>query len=173
MPQAAIYEMDEERDRKTCLSLDHKVTGANRELAQWLLDHPRYSAPQVAEWLGCGDERIRRLRIWAKDGFEGSPQSRSRTGHKTSSPRDGVLETNDNPETEDQIENRNEDPEMVEDADQVATNALDTIKRQSAVAKAYRKVFQVSSLDRAAKEEVRSAIAELISKWQSVQRLLG
>jgi hypothetical protein len=32
-----------ERDRKTCLSLDSKVTEASRELAQWLLDHPRYS----------------------------------------------------------------------------------------------------------------------------------
>ena len=33
MHTAAIIEMDAERDRKTCVSLDLKVTGANRELA--------------------------------------------------------------------------------------------------------------------------------------------
>jgi hypothetical protein len=37
-------EMDEERARKECLALDLKVAGANRELAQWILDNPRWSA---------------------------------------------------------------------------------------------------------------------------------
>jgi hypothetical protein len=40
----------EERDRKTCISLDAKATGAERELAQWLLDHPGYSGADVAGW---------------------------------------------------------------------------------------------------------------------------
>ena len=38
---AQIVEMDQERDRKTCLSLDLKVTGSNRELAQWCLNSSR------------------------------------------------------------------------------------------------------------------------------------
>ena len=70
---AQIVEMDQERDRKTCLSLDLRVTGANHELGQWLVDHPRYSAPVVAGWLGCGETRIKELRRWAAGGFIGAP----------------------------------------------------------------------------------------------------
>jgi hypothetical protein len=58
-PTAVIIEMDEERDRKACIALDLKVTAANRELAQWLLDHPQYTAPQAAAWLGRGRSRIK------------------------------------------------------------------------------------------------------------------
>jgi hypothetical protein len=50
-------------------SLDLKVIGADRKLAQWLLNHPKYSAPVVAGWLGCSEGRIRQLRKWASDGF--------------------------------------------------------------------------------------------------------
>jgi hypothetical protein len=70
-PTAVIIEMDEERDRKACIALDLKVTAANRELAQWLLDHPhiprRRLPPGLAaagagsrssglghEWVCCG-----------------------------------------------------------------------------------------------------------------------
>jgi hypothetical protein len=75
----AIIEMDKERDRKTCIALDQKVAGANRELAQWLLDHPRYAGAAVASWLGCEKRRIERLRKWAKNGFdERGPQARRR-----------------------------------------------------------------------------------------------
>jgi hypothetical protein len=35
-PELIYTETDAERDRKTCIALDQKVTGANRELAQWL-----------------------------------------------------------------------------------------------------------------------------------------
>lgn len=70
---AQIVEIDQERDRKTCLSLDQKATGANRELAQWCFDHPRYSQRVIAAWLGCKHTRIFRLRKWAASGFEGLP----------------------------------------------------------------------------------------------------
>jgi hypothetical protein len=45
-----VDEIDEieQRDRKICISLDRKVSGANHELAQWLIDHPRYSQRVVA-----------------------------------------------------------------------------------------------------------------------------
>jgi hypothetical protein len=49
---AAVIEMDVERDRKTCIALDLKVTGANRELAQWIVNHPQYTHKTIAEWLG-------------------------------------------------------------------------------------------------------------------------
>jgi hypothetical protein len=39
-----------ERDREACIALDQKVTSAERELAQWLANHP-YPDPIVAEWL--------------------------------------------------------------------------------------------------------------------------
>ena len=70
---AEIIEVDAERDRKICVSLDLKVIGANRELAQWLIEHS-YSNREVAGWLGCrpqsraaftkmGKRRLRRHRI--------------------------------------------------------------------------------------------------------------
>ena len=43
-PTVVIIEMDEERARKECLALNLKAIGANRELAQWLLDNPRWPA---------------------------------------------------------------------------------------------------------------------------------
>jgi hypothetical protein len=60
----------------------------------------------------------------------------------------------------------------VEAAEHVAENVLDTIKRQAAVANAYRKIFKVSSFDKEANVEIRSAIEALISKWQAAYRLV-
>ena len=68
-PTVVIIEMDEERDRKACLALDLKVAGANRELAQWLLDHPQYTGAHVARGVGSGETKIKRLRHWAQSGF--------------------------------------------------------------------------------------------------------
>jgi len=68
-PTAVIIEMDEERARKECLALDLKVAGANRELAQWLLDHPQYRAAHVARGVGSGETKIKQLRRWAQSGF--------------------------------------------------------------------------------------------------------
>jgi hypothetical protein len=76
-PLAAVIvdEIDEieQRDRKICISLDRKVSDANRELAQWLIDHPRYSQRVIASWLGCKHTRIFYLRKWATNGFQGMP----------------------------------------------------------------------------------------------------
>jgi len=65
-----------------------------------------------------------------------------------------------------------EEVSEVEAAEQVATNVLDTIKRQTAVANAYRKIFKASSFDKEAKAEIRSAIEALMSKWQAALRLV-
>jgi hypothetical protein len=51
-------------------ALDLKVRECERELAQWLIDHPQYSAPVVAGWVGCGETRIKQLRRWAQAGFD-------------------------------------------------------------------------------------------------------
>jgi hypothetical protein len=81
----AFIESDIERDRKECVRLDLKVSGANRELAEWVANHS-YSNVEVAGWLTCNESRIRKLRKWAKEGFVGfydkthptkSPQSPS------------------------------------------------------------------------------------------------
>jgi hypothetical protein len=68
------------------LPMDLKVTGANRELAQWLLDHDKYSAPIVAGWLGCGVTRIKELRVWAKGGFVGSVSRRNERARNDARP---------------------------------------------------------------------------------------
>src|SRR5262249_35033664 len=46
----ANAECERDRDREACIALDQKVTSAERELAQWLANHP-YPDPIVAEWL--------------------------------------------------------------------------------------------------------------------------
>jgi hypothetical protein len=104
-PVAQIYEMDTERDRKECLTLDQKVRGANRELAQWVLNHS-YTNVEVAKWLTCNESRIRRLRKWAKEGFVGvydkthptkSPQSASTPNHPLKS-KDNSIPTEEEAE---------------------------------------------------------------------------
>jgi hypothetical protein len=91
-------------------ALDLKVTGANRELAQWLLDHPRYSGVVVAAWLGCGKTRIKGLRQWATNGFNGSPfdsknKPDGRRNHDAAARRGrGPLKTKDNSESNDDFE---------------------------------------------------------------------
>lgn len=78
MAIVAVYENDEERDRKTCIALDQKATASQRELAEWILDHPRYPGRRIAEWLQCGETRVRQLRQWANEGFVGLPHSRKK-----------------------------------------------------------------------------------------------
>jgi hypothetical protein len=50
-----------------------KGVKTSRELAQWLMDHPRDSNREVASWRGCSYARIGYLRRWATGGFHGSP----------------------------------------------------------------------------------------------------
>jgi hypothetical protein len=70
----------ENADRQKCIAvdaeviaLDAKAIDSAREFAQWLVDHPHYSAPVIAEWLNCEESRIKSLRQWAKGGFQGPP----------------------------------------------------------------------------------------------------
>jgi hypothetical protein len=42
----------------------------SREFAQWLADHPQYTAETVAGWIGCDEAYIEDLRAWAKNGFD-------------------------------------------------------------------------------------------------------
>jgi hypothetical protein len=157
-----VDEIDEieQRDRKICISLDRKVSSANRELAQWLLDHPRYSGKMVAGWLGCEERRVQRLRVWAKKGFDArGPQARN-----PAAPPDGRLKSFEN--------DAFEPDDDIEDSAVVLTNILDSIKHQRAVAEAYRKILKVSPFDREAKEQISDAIMSLIKKWRSVQTSL-
>jgi hypothetical protein len=170
---AAIYEMDHERDRKICISLDLRVTGANHELAQWLLDHPRYQGEVVAAWLGCHERRIQRLRAWAKEGFVGSPYDKSNAGRlRPTSTSDEPLETNDNSEPDD---DQAVDDEANETAppDQIEDNILYVIQRINANAKASNKILRASALDREAAERISTAIERMIEKWRSIQSTLA
>lgn len=169
---AAIFEMDEERDRKTYIALDLKSTGNLREQAQWLLDHPRYTQRTVAGWVGCDHTRIFYLRKWAARGFEGSPFGKSnkpdsrQTGHGGAARHQGPLETNENSETGEGAATEIADPETVED------NALYTIQRINEHARIFKKLFKASSFDREAKERISTAIDRLIEKWRSTQATL-
>lgn len=162
---AAIIEMDVERDRKACVALDLKVTGANRELAQWIADH-RYPNTRIAEWLGCSEARIRRLRDWAEEGFNGLPNSR----YKRSSPA-----TNDplkSQENSGPIAPEEDDESQIESPQVIKENLLDTVSRHSAWAVAFRRFFKLSSFDEETEKEISSAIDQLISKWRAAQAAL-
>jgi hypothetical protein len=52
----------------------------------------------------------------------------------------------------------------------IKSNIFDTIAHVEAMAKAYKKVLAVSTLDQASKDEVSAAIGALIKAWQSLQR---
>ena len=170
MPECAIIEFDIERDRKTCISLDARVAGANRELAQWLMDHPRYTGETVAGWLGCGPSRIKDLRTWAKEGFEKTPTQKRKeranyfTGSELAGRSSGqqVLKSQENFGEED----------LVEDPRQVMSTMLETISRQKAIAESYRKICKVSSFDPETEVRLNKAIVGLISKWRSIQATL-
>lgn len=166
-----IVEIDQERDRKTCISLDLKVTGANRELAQWLLDHPRYSGGMVGNWLGCSARRIERLRKWAQEGFVDLPNSRWKRNATPAS--DAPLKTNDNSESEDDF-----DPETGEVVDNVAApevledNILHAIGGMNENARIFNKLLRASALDREAADRISTAIDRAIAKWRSIQSTL-
>lgn len=161
----AIIEMAEERDRRDCIALNSKVEGANKELAQWLVDHPSYPNTAVAGWLGCDETRIRRLRKWAANGFIGLHQPQH--PRNSASPPNEALKTNDNFQ-DDELEPSDE----VEDPTQILTNILDSIKHAKAVAEAYRKILKSSPFDREAKAQIYNAINQLIVKWRNVQSAL-
>jgi hypothetical protein len=74
---AAIFDMDVERDRKECIRLAQKSVGADRELAEFLLNHPQYTSIEIAGWTGDSERRIQRLRAWARGGYAGLPSDAS------------------------------------------------------------------------------------------------
>lgn len=164
-----IVDLDIERDRKTCVALDLKATGANRELAQWLLSHPYYTALVVADWLSCHPVRITRLRRWAKDGFI-EPSHQSRYAAKKSSSTNQPLESLDNSDPDGQEaeigSSEVADPATIED------NALYTIQRINEHARVFKKLFKVSSLDRETRDRIITAIERMIQKWRSTQATL-
>jgi hypothetical protein len=169
--EAAIIEMDVERDRKTCVALDLKVTGANGELAQWLLDHPRYSAPMVADWLDCGVTRVKDLRVWAQSGFDPNShpnKKRQDRGHRRIS---GGEELNplDNSESNDA---ETHDSDDVADAATVEHNVLYTLARMNEHARMFKRFFKLSSFDREAEARISAAIDRMIQKWRSTQATL-
>src|SRR5262249_40068638 len=63
--------------------------------------------------------------------------------------------------------------DLVASPEVIKSNALDTIDRHYAVARAYKKIFKVSSLDQAARNEVSAAIGRLITMWQSSRTVLA
>jgi hypothetical protein len=165
---AQIVEMDHERDRKTCLMLERKVTGANRELAQWLLDHPRYSAPVVAGWIGCSDTRIKRLRRWAEGGFVGAPSNdekrKQREGRHHGA--DAPLESLDDSESDDDLDADIAAPEVLID------NIMHAIGGINENARIFNKFLKVSALDREAATRIIAAIDKMMGKWRSIQSTL-
>lgn len=175
---AQIVEMDQERDRKTCVTLDLKVTGANHELAQWCFDHPRYSQRVIAGWLGCDHTRIFHLRKWASNGFDGSPfdsknkPDSRRPDHSGGARHQSPLKTNDNSDAVEHdadgvvIEDEIAAPEQIED------NILYAIQRINENARAFSKILRASALDREAVERINTAVDRMIQKWRSIQSTL-
>jgi hypothetical protein len=166
----AIIEQAEERDRRECIALDQGVSGANRKLGQWLIDHPSYPNTVVAKWLDCSETRIRYLRKWARAGFPHKPFDRLNQprGEESKAPTNRPLKTHDNFQEDD----FDADYENVEDPKTVLKNVLDTVNGSKALAEACRKVCNVSPFDREAKAEIYNAINLLIVKWKIVQSTL-
>lgn len=166
MPEAAIIEMDEERDRKTCIALDQKVSGANRELAEWLINHPRYSNRVIGKWLGCPNSRISYLRKWARAGFVGSPFGReNKPVSKPDHPGDQrPLKTNDYFDEDGEIiegdDDHQEDPAgfivaVIKNAKEKADIAIRNLP---------------SAVDEGERAQIVEAIDALIRRWESVKR---
>lgn len=161
-PSAAVFEMDTERDRKTCVALDLKVDGANRELAQWLADHPRYSLKTVAGWLSCGKTRIGDLRQWAQSGFSKDKHPTATRMLRFRNSGNETLKSQDNLD----------DSEEVADAATVEDNALHALARMNEHARIFKKFFKLSTFDAEAKIRISNAIDRMIGKWRSTQATL-
>lgn len=168
---AQIVEMDQERDRKTCVSLDLKITGDTRELAQWIADHRgRYSTMQIAGWLGCSDTRIKRLRTWAEGGFKGAPNYSEQRRQEYQKNRhlgaEGALKTNDNSKSDEDTDPEITEPGVLED------NILHAIGGMNENARIFNKLLRVSALDREAVVRINTAIDRMMGKWRSIQSTL-
>ncbi len=156
------FETEIERDRRDCISIDARVTGVNRELAQWLVNHPQYSARVVATWLGCGPSRVGDLRRWAAGGFQknSTQERRERRDNRRSDRRAGQ-------EPQKSQENLEEETFVANPAD-VEKNLRFMLERHRAGAEACRKIVKVARLEDGACEGIRIAVKRLISKWKAV-----
>lgn len=164
-----IVEMDQERDRKTCVQLDLKVTGANRELAQWIADHRgKYTSIVIASWLGCSDRRIRYLREWAEGGFKELPRStQNRKEQRRNGGSTATLKSLDNFEDEDSEGIEVAEPEMIED------HVLHFIKGVNENFRVFKKVIRASALDREAVGRISTALDRMMSRLRSFQSTLA
>ena len=164
-PTAVIIEMDEERARKECLALDLKVAGATRELAQWLLDHPQYTAAQVARGVGCGETKIKQLRRWAQSGFSDEKHPKAvRRGFEDNYKRDRRAETA-------RQRAAREDAEIAE-PETIEANLHHYMLRMNNFARMFRDHFRLSAFDREAETRIVAAIDRTIEKWRSTQAII-
>ncbi len=179
IPALHIVENDLERDRKECIHLFARVTGANRELAQWLLDHSRYTGTTVAGWLGCGQTKIYNLREWAQGGFKDEDEPSAKRLARADSRRaeTSALKSQENSEDEDEDElvkdiiGSDDSPEVAP-PEEVVKNLLYSIERQLEITRAYKRILRASSLGEGMKGEVSDALGTLITLCQSLQRAL-
>ena len=89
-------------------------------------------------------------------------------GKPTSRPSPSKLPTPDEVRSEsDDEDSEVADPATVED------NALYTLARINEHAKAFKKIFKLSSFDRETEERISTAIDRMISKWRSAQATLN
>lgn len=171
-----IVEMDQERDRKTCITLYQKSANSNRDWAKWLLDHPAYSQREVARWVGCSPSNIAYLRKWAANGFNGSPfdannKKDSRERHDVVAPSDHLsLESLDNSEFD--FEDDADDGSKVAAPEVVIDNLLHSIGGMNESARVFNKVLKDSVFDREAVTKINAAIDRMIKKWRSIQSTL-
>jgi hypothetical protein len=169
----ALVESVEARDRRDCVELYTRADGSNRDFAQWLLDHKSYPNTVVAEWNGCSENKIRKLRAWAKNGFKDSPYQADLDRESTRSSNQ-PLKTNDD-FSDDDFEPGGEVVDGiggVADPAHTLKNALDSISGAKAVAEAWRKILKATPFDSEAKAEICNAITLLIAKWRTVQTTL-
>jgi hypothetical protein len=172
---AQIVEMDRERDRKACIALDLKITGANHELAQWIANkRGTYTIPEIARWLGTSESRITRLRKWAEGGFVGGPHDDDTERRKSKPPLsvEDSLKTNDNSESDDGSDDDDSDDSEIAAPEQIEDNILYAIQRINENAGVFTKILKASALDREAVARIDTAIDRMMGKWRSIQSML-
>lgn len=171
----AIIRSEEEHDRKECVALATRADGSNREWADWANKHS-YTNATLAQWTGWSKSKVTYLRMWAANGFLGSPfdrnnQPRSRSGQE---PDQEPLKTKDNfTDTPKPDEDEDEDGfGGVEDPAAIVSNVLDSISGAKSLFEAWRKTFTASAFDREQKAQLYNAINLLIAKLRKVQSTL-
>ena len=170
--EQVIAELEIERDRKECVKSDLIASGANRELAQWLRNHPAYSAVVVAEWLACSTNRIKVLRRWAESGFvEDMHPTTYRKRVKEKYQRAAKIVDSQNRQFQ-EIAKPLESLDEIADAATIEDNVLYSIQRMNEHARVFKNLFRASVFDREAKERINTAIERMIQKWRFTQLTL-